>query len=272
MKLYQILLIVGVLLLSSADISAQRRSPRHSPHHRPRMERKQLSPVLDRLFMSDTFEGVSVTIPYRYTTTATEQQGKKLLVIYLHGRSACGTDNKQPLTKPAVTALLDYLRTNRLKATLLVPQCSDMHRWNEPIYNGTQMTANLKAIIDRFIASGEYDTQCIYIFGDSMGGAGVWRLLNDYTSLFASAMISASRPRDVDAENVSKTPLCVVAGDKDDLAKKGKVKSFIKQLTKQGAVTRFDIMEKADHRQTCDSAFTPDRIAWTLSHLRPITD
>ncbi len=265
----KILLLASFILLSFINVSAQRyfqHRPRHPQRHV--QEVKQLDPAIDSLFMSGKFEKGTIIFPYRFTFISPEQEGKKILVIYLHGRSASGTDNKHQLTKDGVKSLLNYLKINNIKSTLLVPQCPPNHKWNEHANDGTQMTANIKKLIDEFIALGEYDPQCIYIFGDSMGGTGVWRMLNDYTSLFAAAMSVASVPRKVKAKNISKTPIYIVIGENDNMASEDIINPFVQKINKKNSINCFDILENSNHQQTCDSAFTTERIKWVLNHKK----
>ncbi len=149
---------------------------------------------------------------------------------------------------------------------VIAPQCPVNRNWSEPISDGTQMTAIIKSLIDNLVSSGKCDPSQIYIFGDSMGGSGIWRMLNDYPTLFAAAMPIASVPRVVEAENISQTPICVVAGDRDKMANKKKINPFINELNQIDAQVRYDIMEKAAHRQVCEDGYTSERIEWVLNH------
>ncbi len=269
MRIIKLLLLFSILLFACAEMFAQpQRYHRRPRPERPFREPKKVDPAMDSLFLSGIFDKGKTTIPYRYVDTGTDKQEKKMLVIYLHGRSASGSDNKHQLTRVGVKSLLDYLHDHQSEATLLVPQCPIGRYWNERLPDGTQMSTNLKALIDELLATGEYDAQKIYIFGDSMGGAGVWLMLNEYPSLFSAAMIAAAMPRDVAVSEICNTPVYVVVGSKDERVKKKKVNKFVDKVEKEGGSIRLDVISNATHPQTCDRAFTEERIEWVLSHQR----
>ena len=155
-------------------------------------------------------------------------------------------------------SLYSYLEKNVIPSYLLVPQCPEFRRWNEREKDGTQMTAALKGLIDEFIVSHGIDLHRVFIFGDSSGGAGVFRMLNDYNDFFAAGMIADSVPRGVSAGNVCKTPLCYVVGSDDDVVDGKDTKKMMKSLQKKKADLRYELLEGKTHQQTCREAFTSE--------------
>ena len=207
-------------------------------------------------------------LKYRVAAIGDVEDQSPMLVIYLHGRSASGNDNLKQLAKEGVHSLYGFLKKNGTSAYLLVPQCPESRRWNEREKDGWQMSAVVKQVLDDFIKSHGVNPGQVFIFGDSMGGAGVFRMLNDYSDFFAAAMIAASVPRGVSAGNISKTPLCYVVGSDDDVVYSDDTKKMMKSLQKKKADLRYELLEGKTHQQICREAFTDERIEWVLNHTR----
>lgn len=206
---------------------------------------------------------------YRVAAVGDMEAEKPILVIYLHGHSAIGSDNLKPLAKKGVRSLYDYLVKNNISAYLLVPQCPDNRRWNERETNGWQMTNVVKEIIDEFVKTHSVNSKRIYIFGESMGGAGVFRMLNDYGNYFTAAMIAASVPRGVSAVKIAKTPLCYVLGSNDEMVYgNDDTRKMVQSLQNKKADLRYELLEGKSHPETCRDAFTDENIEWVLSHTR----
>ena len=55
-------------------------------------------------------------LKYREVLTAPEDTAQPILVIYLHGGSGGGGDNKKQMKVPAVGKIYDYLNANNVKA------------------------------------------------------------------------------------------------------------------------------------------------------------
>ena len=165
--------------------------------------------------------------------------------------------------------MYDYLDKNNISAYLLVPQCPENRRWNERETNGWQMTNVVKEVIDEFVKMHGINSNRIYIFGESMGGAGVFRMLNDYSNYFTAAMIAASVPRGVSAGKIAKTPLCYVLGSNDEMVYgNDDTKKMVQSLQKKEAELRYELLEGKSHPETCRDAFTDENIGWVLSHIK----
>ena len=265
---YFLILVMSLLTIS---VAAQSRGQRN--RRPPRQQNEQRPPIkVDSAFAalfeehSQMYHGTD--LKYRLAAIGDVENQSPMLVVYLHGRSASGNDNLKQLAKEGVHSLYGFLEKNGITAYLLVPQCPENRRWNEREKNGWQMSAVVKQILDDFIKSHGVNPSQVFIFGDSMGGAGVFRMLNDYNDYFAAAMIAASVPRGVSAGNICKTPLCYVVGTDDDVVYGDDTKKMMKSLQKKNADLRYELLERKTHQQTCRDAFTDERIEWVLSHTR----
>lgn len=265
---YLLLLLMSLVTIS---VVAQPRGQRN--RRPPRQHNEQRPPLQVDSAFAALFEEYSQTylgtdLKYRVAAIGDVGNQSPVLVVYLHGRSASGNDNLKQLAKEGVHSLYNYLEKNAIPSCLLVPQCPEFRRWNEREKDGTQMAAALKQMIDEFIKSHAVDPHRVFIFGDSMGGAGVFRMLNDYSDYFSAGMIAASVPRGVSAGNVCKTPLCYVVGTDDDVVYGKDTKKMIKSLQKKKADLKYEVWEGKTHQQTCREAFTDENIEWVLNHTR----
>lgn len=176
-----------------------------------------------------------------------------VVVIYLHGGSGQGDDNRTQMESPAIADIYSYLDTNMESFTFIVPQVPHGQQWM-----GLAIPA-LKELLDKYSGNGNKD---IYILGGSMGGAGTWNILTAYPGYFKGAMPVAF---DVPKGKVDKyltTRIYSVVGGNDRRRNIGKDKSFFEKLTKQGGNAKLDVENSWGHRQTCEWSFTPERLAW----------
>ena len=120
--------------------------------------------------------------------------GKKALIIFLHGAGEGGQDLPVAWSGNKVTAFTeDEVQEKFGGAFVLVPQCDTMwlddgsHAYGD---SGKSMyTEALKALIDEFIDrfSAVIDPDRIYIGGDSNGGFMTMRMLMSYPDSFTAA-------------------------------------------------------------------------------------
>lgn len=208
-------------------------------------------------------------IPYRVAVSASENAaGRPALVVYLHGSKAKGRDNVVPLGGFGVADVLHYLDSAQVNAHFLVPQCPKKRRWSEPEYEGREMQAQVMRLIEDYVAAHGIDAARVYLVGMSSGGAGVWKLANDYSGYFAAVMLVASYPRYVVDRVVAKTPVCCVVGEFDKISTPEEVSRFVDKLKAYGGDVRYDILPGKGHYETCRDGCTPDRLQWLLEHRR----
>lgn len=217
-------------------------------------------------FTFKTFSHESIVMPYRQAEICPEASCKSALVIFLHGSSAKGDDNTAQIKNSSIRTIVEYLENDKTKATVIAPQCSKNHSWNE---SDSKTSTALKKLIEDLLASNpNLDSKRIYIFGSSTGGAGVWRMISDYPDTFAAAMIVAAYPWNVYPAYLAKTPLCCVVGTKDKNASKSKIMPTIKEMQKRGGKVNFVEMKGLDHPTTCRDAYTKDNLNWVFANIK----
>ena len=262
-----------LFLMSLLTISVAAQPKGQKSRRPPRQQNEQRQPMKVDSAFAAKFEAHSqnlrgIDLPYRLAAIGDVESQSPILVVYLHGRHGSGKDNLNQLTKRGVHSLYNYLERNGISSYLLVPQCPENRHWNEREKDGWQMTNVVKEVIDGFVLTHGIDTHRVFIFGDSMGGVGVYRMLNDYPSYFAAAMAAASSPRDGSAGKIAKTPLCCIMGSEDDIVDTDATNKLVNSLKKKKADLRYELLEGKTHQQTCRDAFTDENIEWVLNHTR----
>ena len=119
------------------------------------------------------------------------------LVLWLHGPTGRGSDNVKQLTKTERTghAFLDFRRNVQQKfpAFVLVPQCPTGQIWADPEFNLPSkwlvMTMQALAKVEK---NYSIDPDRVYVAGQSMGGSGVWAVLQNYPAKWAAAIVMSA--------------------------------------------------------------------------------
>jgi len=245
-------LLLILLAITACNKDSRENTANQQPDSTPMYEDKA------DYYNADTYSTDEISIPYRYLHLNSDADEGAILVTLLHGGSKKGTDNVAQLSVPALDSLENYLRQNHTNAILLAPQC--------PTTSWTSISSPLKSLIDYISAINNIQKK--YIFGFSMGGAGTWKMVNDYSGYFTSAGIAAGNPNAAGAvaDNVKATPVYAIAGSEDTIGKANVIRQFIFQVSQAGGDAKFDLLEGCDHVATCTQAFNTERISWIISH------
>jgi len=225
-------------------------------------------------------------LKYREVLTTPQDTAQPILVIYLHGGSGGGSDNKKQIKAPAVGKIYDYLNANNVKAYFLVPQCPSNASWNGDAPRQRQRGGRpspgerrphepqkceaynkyVKALADYYVSEFGVDSTRIYVFGSSMGGQGVWYLLADTPNYFAAAMVASGGYRSNIIMPLTKTPIMCTRGSQEPRG--NQVKQLIDDINLNGGNAVFQTLVGLGHHDATSAAYTPERIEWVLSHHR----
>lgn len=206
----------------------------------------------DFSYENENFAGVNLN--YRMSVINSDILKPEVIVIYLHGGSAQGNDNKTQLQSQAVTDIYNYLKENGYHARILAPQAPEGHQWD-----GDLIPA-LIALSDKYNVAEE--SEC-YILGGSMGGYGVWNILNAYPGYFTGAMPVACNTPKSPAENYVGSRIYSVVGGNDTNRNINVIQSFFDQLeASDGKGAKLDKEKDWNHRETCEWSFTTQRLKW----------
>ena len=240
-------------------------------------ETPNIPTMIDDHFKSGSFSFEGRTLNYQECHFQTSQPGDAALVVVLHGQYANGSDNESQLHQDAMIKIWHYLSTSGMKAVMLAPQCPTGYEWDENPSELSRMTMSelLKAMLDEYLKNQpNIDTSRIYILGYSdankpAGGGGVWRMVNDYTDMFAGAMIVAADPDEgISPSNIAKTPVMLVKGESDVYAVSMALETFADMVHDAGGTFREEIIQIGSREDLCREAFTDERLDWVLQHSK----
>lgn len=77
---------------------------------------------------------------------------------------------------------------------------------------------NALAELDRLIEKYAFDAKRQYLYGESMGGEGVFKLLVEFPTRFTGAVAVAGYTLDAGATEMAQTPLWIFHGEKDSIS------------------------------------------------------
>ena len=107
------------------------------------------------------------------------------LILFLHGAGESGTNNLAQINGNIDNLLAEAKQRG---AFLYAPQTNAS-------WSPTTITNHVNTMLDRALADQLVDANRIYVTGLSMGGGGVWNLLNRFSDRFAAAVpIAAVSP------------------------------------------------------------------------------
>ncbi|MCM1483463.1 MAG: hypothetical protein NC043_03935 [Muribaculaceae bacterium] len=212
--------------------------------------------IPDSLFSYEKAELPGMKLNYRKAVHTSPDNSKNIVVLYLHGGSGQGSDNKTQMNTPAIADIYTYLQDAGFNFIFLVPQAPYGQQWM-----GSALPA-LKSLLDMYSDGGKLKT---YIMGGSMGGIGTWNMLAAYPGYFTAAMPVACDTPKGSPDRYANVRVCSVAGGNDRKRNIGRIRLFFKDLNRAGGKARFDTENSWGHRQTCEWSFTPDRLAWLFS-------
>ena len=217
---------------------------------------------LNSLFSRESFSLGTTTLPYRKADICHKASTQSILVLYLHGGTARGSDNEAQLEEAAVGVIYQYLQSRGVSATMIVPQCPAGGGWTN------QLRRVVNELLKTYVAGGTGDATRVYVMGGSMGGTGTWCQLSYYPDFYAAAMPVAGNPTDCDATNVASTPVLTVMGTADNIMSIPTVEAFRDEVETNGGTIRLDIEQGWTHANTCEHSYTDERLDWLFSHVR----
>ncbi len=223
------------------------------------------------------------TLKYRELLPENSVKGKKYpLVLFLHGAGERGSDNQSQLAHGSMM-FTNPVNREKYPAIVLFPQCPKNLYWSfekrpengfgpntfPQNYKISGILQAVKDLLDQYIASGDVDTNRIYIIGLSMGGMATFDLTCRFPDIFAAAVpiCGGINPERLQAP-AGKVKFKIYHGDKDDVVPVENSRKAYKALKKYGADVNYIEIVGCNHG-SWDPAFNqPDFMSWIFAQSK----
>lgn len=115
-----------------------------------------------------------------------------------------------------------------------------------------------------------FDTNRQYLYGESMGGEGVYRLIMDFPARFAGAVTVVGYTKDKGADKMAQTPLWILHGAEDGINPVENDRTIYQSILDAGGnKVKYTEYPGLDHAPAMAQARTePGLLAWLLSQQR----
>ena len=210
-----------------------------------------------------TFSGQSGKLLYCQFTENMNSDGSPTLLLVLHGRSGCGSDNTRQLASPALRSLLKYLGKNQKKTIILAPQCPSNQDWTRS--RGGEGGSPMELLLELAAAKRrEFNIPAdrVCITGISMGGSACYKIMAQHPREFAKAIIVSGGGRESDIVRL-KGNFLIVHGENDRLIPEERAAGIAKLIsTSPDAKAKYIRMAGKDHLSCAENAFTNEVWNW----------
>lgn len=197
-----------------------------------------------------------------------DPQQKYPLVIFLHGAGERGDDNAKQLVHGGRN-LADEMLRRRHPAFVIFPQCPDEKKWVEVPWDGkwhampAEPSDSLQSVFELTAALQQefpIDDERVYGVGLSMGGFGVWDILQRKPELLAAAVAVCGGGDPAYADAFKSTPVWAFHGNVDLVVFPDRSRAMVKALQAAGGRPIYTEYEGVGHdswTQTFDN-----RLVW----------
>jgi predicted peptidase len=228
----------------------------------------------DLLFRKNTYaDKTGKKMPYRlFVPPDYNAQKKYPLILWLHGAAGRGFDNKTQISggnEPGTHIWTTSANQAQLPAFVLAPQCPQDHFWSEPETN--EISPELQMALDILVSVQKdfsIDPDRIYVAGQSMGGLGVWALLQSQPHRWAAALVLCAYDNFTNAKAITSVPLWVFQGDADMVVPVDFVREMVKELKKSGSQLRYSEYHGVGHEVWMRAFAEPDLVPWIAAQKR----
>jgi predicted peptidase len=126
------------------------------------------------------------------------------------------------------------------------------------------------AVLDQVIQQHGFDTKRQYLYGESMGGEGVYRLLMDFPTRFAGAVSAAGYTLDTGGDKMAQTPLWIFHGSADNTSPVENDRAIYQSILKAGGTqVKYTEYPDLDHVPGIEQArLEPGLFDWLLAKRR----
>jgi predicted peptidase len=268
------LVLYAILALLLAWVGA-----RQVYRHLARVAREREAARALAAFSEDRFTTQNgYELPYRLLLPASYDPHQTYpLLLFLHGVGECGRENRRPVAWLG-TSLLQPAFREAYPCFVLVPQCPPAEDWagdnqlGERYHKFLMESDALKAtlaLIDTLARRYPIDRRRLYVSGFSMGGSGVWDLLERHPGLFAAGMAVSGYTDPWAAPRLQKTPVWIFHSTKDAIVPVQESREMATALRRAGGLVRYTEYGNTPHNCWRRVVKEPGVFAWLFDQRLP---
>lgn len=234
-------------------------------------------PSYERFFQAKVYADDSGRfLPYRIHIPANNDSNMKLpLVLFFHGAGQRGVDNKSQLSL-GVPDILKFTIHRQQPAIIVAPQVplqqqwvdkpwtSDEHSMPEQASVSMQLTIDL---LQQLTASLPIDMNRLYVTGLSMGGFGVWDILQRHPDLFAAAVPVCGGGDVKYASRIKHIPVWAFHGDSDQVVKPQLSRNMINALKTAGGNPKYTEYKEQGHDSWVSAYQDEQMLDWLFAQV-----
>lgn len=203
-------------------------------------------------FVPRMFNAGGQVMPYRLFIPKATQSGKLPLIVWLHGASGVGTDNKAQITEGGneIGSRL-WIRDDiqqKHPAFVVAPQAPADQLWgaiaSAKLTTYGQMVIDL---VDNLAREFPIDRDRVYLVGQSRGGIGVWDLVTKRPDVFAAAVPVCALGDPTKVAAAREVKVWVFHGLKDTGMPVANARSMVEKLKTAGASVRYTEYKDLSH-------------------------
>jgi predicted peptidase len=232
---------------------------------------------IEQFFKPGSYSDAVGVLNYQECEFKSSRGGKLPLVVVLHGQYAKGSDNKKQLNQSAMIHIWNTFNTNNVNVVMLAPQCPAGFTWDEDPgqYNRLTTPERLKNMLDAYISkNSDIDTSRIYIIGytdghNSSGAGGVWRMLAEYTDMFASGIVLSSEPEEsISPSKVALTPVLFIKSVASSSEATIALDTFGDLVRDKGGVFREVVISEGNQDEFYRKALSAENLSWAMQYTK----
>lgn len=205
------------------------------------------------------------SIPYRIYASADSVNKHLPLVVYLHGSSGKGDDNKKHLVRNSIMqTLLNDENLAKYPCVVIAPQCPEGSGWYED-----NISALVYGLINQIKTEYRIDESRIYITGVSSGGSGTWDMIYRHPDMFAAAVPICGYALTETAPKLINIPIWTFHGRLDWTSKPEVTRNMVKAIQAAGS-TKIKYTEYKWENHACwEVAYRePELLSWMFNQKK----
>ena len=198
------------------------------------------------------------------------------LVLFFHGAGERGNDNKKQLIH-GTKDILAYSEKSNEPVIIVAPQCPKGEQWVNTPWGNLSHTMPSKPshsmritiqLLNESIKTLAVDKKRIYVTGLSMGGFGVWDIVQRMPDTFAAAMPVCGGGDTKMANAIKNVPTWVFHGDSDGVVKTKRSRDMVAALKKVGGNVKYTEYKGVGHGSWGRAYSDEVALKWLLTQIR----